>query len=986
MPTASPNQTSEASAQNETSGTLLSSEPLPLPEPLCGHRLAGCLAVAAPLIERARQRLRQGARAVAASYSHVPFNPETIEETLAENIAEPLLMMMARTMVLELNVARLEGALAGDDPSERFESFLTRLRQPEVASQLFAEYPVLREQLINHLDKWASANLEFLEHLCADWNDLRKAFFTRDPGPLAGLKGGAGDTHRCGRSVMVASFASGEQLVYKPRSLAVDAHFQQLLAWLNDCGAVPAFRLLKTLDRGGYGWSEFISASSCDTREEVDRFYRRQGGYLAVLYALEASDFHCENLIAAGEHPMLIDLEALFHPRIEDPTTAGADDIAGCTLRHSVLKVGMLPVRSWTGEGEPGVDISGLGTAAGQLTPRPMPCWVQAGTDEMRVARKRLAMPAAENRPLLKGHDIGPLDYAASIVAGFVSIYRLLMRHRVELPGILRWFVDDEVRVVIRATQTYGTLFYESFHPDVLRDKIDRVALFDRLADVSDCVFQKQLIFAERDDLLRGDIPIFTTRPGSCDIWTSTNEPIRDFFEHSGLASVEHRIGQLSESDLERQSWIIRVSIAALASQSADHPIRASLGLRSSQAEASREALLAAARSIADRLTELSLRIDDEAAWIGLVSSGQHGWRLLPLGQDLYDGLTGIILFLAYAGKVFADERYTCLARSALKNLWRHTRPTKDPRPLVTIGAFSGWGGIIYCLAHLGVIWGETSFFSDAEQLRDLIPDLLERDRYFDIISGAAGAILSLHALYRCRPSARTLEMIRACGDHLIQSSITTGQGIGWHCDSTAPSPLTGFAHGNAGIAYALLKAAALTGTGSFRDAAFQAFDYERSMFSAQHRNWPDLRADSGSHFVNAWCHGAPGIGLSRVCSLRHADDPQFMTEIEVALTTTIDQGFGGNHTLCHGDLGNADILLHAAETLGRPDWRVYANQVAAHTIQQAAESGWIFGNSQRVESLGLMTGLAGMGYAFLRLADPARTPSLLALEPPLLP
>ena len=267
--------------------------------------------------------------------------------------------------------------------------------------------------------------------------------------------------------------------------------------------------------------------------------------------------------------------------------------------------------------------------------------------------------------------------------------------------------------------------------------------------------------------------------------------------------------------------------------------------------------------------------------------------------------------------------------------------------------------------------------------MRDRIADLLESDKHLDIIGGAAGAILALHALYRCQPSAQTLEMVRACGDHLLQSSIRTGQGIGWVCNSTAPSPLTGFAHGNAGIAYALLKAAALTGADRFRQAAFQAFEYERSQFSAQHQNWPDLRANSGARFANAWCHGAPGIGLSRVCSLQHANDPQFVNEIEAALTTTIFQGFGGNHTLCHGDLGNADILLHAAERLGKPHWRISARVAAADAIHRAAESGWICGNPQGVESPGLMTGLAGIGFAFLRLANPAETPSLLALEPP---
>jgi lantibiotic modifying enzyme len=48
-------------------------------------------------------------------------------------------------------------------------------------------------------------------------------------GRLAEAVAGAGDTHRRGRSVLIARFEDGLKLVYKPRSIAVDVHFQQFL-------------------------------------------------------------------------------------------------------------------------------------------------------------------------------------------------------------------------------------------------------------------------------------------------------------------------------------------------------------------------------------------------------------------------------------------------------------------------------------------------------------------------------------------------------------------------------------------------------------------------------------------------------------------------------------------------------------------------------------------------------------------------------------
>jgi lantibiotic modifying enzyme len=122
---------------------------------------------------------------------------------------------------------------------------------------------------------------------------------------------------------------------------------------------------------------------------------------------------------------------------------------------------------------------------------------------------------------------------------------------------------------------------------------------------------------------------------------------------------------------------------------------------------------------------------------------------------------------------------------------------------------------------------------------------------------------------------------------------------------------------------------------------------------------------------------------LSRVCSLRYLDDGLLREEIATALSTTISEGFGTTHILCHGDLGNIDVLLHASEILGEPRWKSHAHSEAARIMEAARNSGWNCGHPLGVESPGLMTGLAGIGFALLRLADSERVPCVLALDPP---
>ena len=296
----------------------------PIPDAPPDRPEAGFLAAIGPLIGRAVARVREGVEALAASQSDPPFDPRTVVAILYRPLTDRLLDVMLRTMALELNVARLQGLLHGETPAQRFRSFVDRLRQPEVALALWREYPVLARQVVTRLDAWVESSLEFLRRWCADWGSIRDAFCPgEDPGPLEDLEGGLGDSHRGGRAVCIARCRSGLRVVYKPRPLAAASHFQELLAWINERGASPPFRPRRIVDRGDYGWEGFVAPRGCSSRGEVDRFYRRQGGYLALLYALAATDFHYENVIAAGEHPVLVDLETLFHPALspegEDP-------------------------------------------------------------------------------------------------------------------------------------------------------------------------------------------------------------------------------------------------------------------------------------------------------------------------------------------------------------------------------------------------------------------------------------------------------------------------------------------------------------------------------------------------------------------------------------------------------------------------------------------------------------------------------------------
>ncbi|HET8843726.1 MAG TPA: type 2 lanthipeptide synthetase LanM, partial [Ktedonobacteraceae bacterium] len=366
-------------------------------------------------------------------------------------------------------------------------------------------------------------------------------------------------------------------------------------------------------------------------------------------------------------------------------------------------------------------------------------------------------------------------------------------------------------------------------------------------------------------------------------------------------------------------------------------------------------------------------------------------WELQPADASLYYGNAGIAHFLAYLGHVTGEQRYTAAARSALIALrYDLTWQQAQTRP-VEIGGFIGLGAVVYLFSHLGKLWNEPGLFEEAMTVTELLTEQIKNDTKFDILSGSAGAILSLLSLSTVFPSERVLQAALRCGEHLLVHAQPLEQGIGWQ---TVPQyrPLAGFSHGAAGIAYSLLRLADLNGETRFRRAALAAFAYERSLFSTAQQNWPVLAREEVPQpgFRMSWGYGAPGLGLGRIAALQFIDEPAIRQEISTALQTTISLGFGydhyvygPNHSLGNGDFGNLETLLVAAQVLQVPGYQETLERITAMLLESIDAYGWVTGTPLNVETPGLMNGLAGIGYQLLRLAKPGDVPSVLLLAAP---
>jgi lantibiotic modifying enzyme len=988
-----------------------------------------------PFLRWAQARLEERLAPLQGAAHGWDLDGAALAAQFGENLRSRLNGQASRAFVLRMHAAKLTSRLRAETPEARFAEFVrSELADPEGFAALLEEYPVLGRILATSAQAAVEAWGEALQRLLADQEAIRRAFARPSrPDTLVALEAGLGDPHRGGRSVMKLRFASGWRLVYKPKPLAVDVHFQDLLAWLHDKGLDPPLRTLTVLDRGDYGWMEFVEAGPCTDRAQVEAFYRRQGALLLVLYLLDATDFHLENVIAAGEHPVAIDLEMLFHNQARPPARPTPETAAKSVFSQLVLATGLLPMRRVGPAGT--VELSGLAGEGGQTSPFVAPRWQGENTDAMRLITQQTALPASENMPRLGDQPARVGDYTRALIRGFEEAYRLVLAQREALAapgGPLRAFRGDRVRHLLRATREYAALLADSHHPSCLRDAVERDFLFDTLwQSVPALPHLAATVPSEREDLWDGDIPVFTAQVNSRDLFDSRGCPLKGFFLTTGLERVLRRLERFGEDDLALQLYCIHGSLATVAPTSTSRESRVAgrekAEGRRQKAEGSPDgasAVPAAFRSSGlpsafcllpsafsrpvtrdPRLTVAAVRIGERLAQLAVIESGEAHWvgpeilpdrcsMFLPLAADLYAGVAGIALFLAYLGRTTGRDDFDALARAAYGSVRRRLQA---PEEGAAIGAFFGIPSMLYAALHLAVLWREPAVLVEALPALRTIRRNVPRDRSFDLMRGAAGCLAVMLRLHRHlapardpRLTAAAFEIAQACGQHLLHHALPIDGGIAWP-PIIGAYPLLGFSHGTAGIAWALFELAAATGEECYWEAATSALVYERAYFDPQAGNWPDFRhlpdGTSGagaSRFPWAWCHGAPGIGLARLLSRRHAGDAAMADEIEAALHGTAAHGFGLSHCLCHGDLGNLELFLCAARELEEPRWQRLASQHAQALLEDVPPNGgWRCGDTGFPEVPGLMTGLAGIGYGLLRLADPDRVPSLLTLEGP---
>jgi class II lanthipeptide synthase len=423
-------------------------------------------------------------------------------------------------------------------------------------------------------------------------------------------------------------------------------------------------------------------------------------------------------------------------------------------------------------------------------------------------------------------------------------------------------------------------------------------------------------------------------------------------------------------------------------------------------------AFLDTAAAIGHHLVSEAIWHEGLCNWLGPVTEGvsrrgNPGRACSALAGDLYSGSAGVAFFLADLYARTGDEECLQTALGAI----RHALSRVEDFPASTrLGLYTGWPGLALAAARIGTLTGRDDLLAQSRDVMERCMGEEHPDHPLDLLSGSAGALVASLALWRFSGKAALLDYAFQLGEELLREAEETKIGLSWRSQGIeASSNLTGFSHGTAGIAYALMELDKATGHELFYRAAERALEYERHLFDPQKANWPDFRSPQDTPrgkrgkpgkqhrtFATYWCHGAPGIALSRLRAYSQFGQNLMREEAVTALQTTqtmVEEALGlgmgqENYSLCHGLAGNAGVLVYGCEVLGA-DWAqsskalATAHQVGLVGIRWYGTGGpvaWPCGAGGG-QSPALMLGLAGIGHFYLRLRSPA-VPSILLVLP----
>jgi lantibiotic modifying enzyme len=354
-------------------------------------------------------------------------------------------------------------------PGVMMKKFLGR-KPCERLFPMFKRFPVLAKLWRVLISQWIDETAELLLRFSADRIALSQGFLASRPvDKIIDLRSGVSDPHNGGRTVAFIR-CKGGSIIYKPRPGYGEREWFEFVRHLNAKGLRPDLRAAKVLCRDGYCWMEEIKCAPCKDQPAASRFYERLGATIAAAYLLRAVDCHRDNVIASGEHPVLIDAETLWH------------------LSRSEQTQNRLKTLFQTGFISASKQRSSLQYRSSVL-----------GRDD-----------SGRHIPRISNERLNASKYEREIITGFRRTWQCTLgsrKRRIEFTRLWQGGRPKQVRWIFWPTESYIAIMRASIQPAALRSGIERDRLITRFCTRS--ALPRAILHEEINALRRLDVPYF---------------------------------------------------------------------------------------------------------------------------------------------------------------------------------------------------------------------------------------------------------------------------------------------------------------------------------------------------------------------------------------------------------------------------------------------------------------------------------------------
>lgn len=722
-----------------------------------------------------------------------------------------------------------------------------------------------------------------------------------------------GDFHNHGKATMTLITDEGK-VVFKPRNLEIDIWIKSLV----DRYFEDVIRIPKVCNCGKYGFCEYIEEKEV-AYDYADEYYEKIGGMAAILLMCGARDFHHENILFDGYMPVLVDLENILSPNINESIDLYRD------IDNSIIYSCLFP---------------------------------------QRVNGKQISILFHEKYPLVTGHQ-------ETFVNGFRKVYERILSIRPQLLGEMEskksQASDMKIRFILRNTAAYDRLITKTREYGWMCDKDLEVEVnnsLNRVFITNGELEKSDIAKEETESILFGDIPYFYTNISSRNLSINGKIIQKDFFTYSAIDHMKDILNGFSTNELEYETRLLKLAI------------KRNLEEKSDQAVEEPERKIIDKKQFVNYAEEIFFKIKEEVitsprGYIYFFDLDKNERSAMTLCNHGYvSGYMGIALFVAALSTITekveiqndAIKLYEKLLSQLSKEICVYEKEKIIHESELNIGFDDGVAGMIFVVCRIYELTNSQNAKALLDRLVDIIYKLDLTSERMDMFGGVAGMVASLCNFdYLLEDKKIKSHVEKMCGILMTNCSLKY-KGSYLVKYKNDKKQIAGMAHGQFGIAMALYKAGLKLGVKKYKEMAEQVLECE-------------YKSNSELPLSLGYCSGISGMGMASLyCSLESAQE-WIEKEIDIALKSPMLE----RDYLCCGNCSVIDFLIEAGNKKENPLLIEEAINRLSYIITMKEKSGeysFVSGQYKKIFIPNLYYGAAGVGYEFLRIADPEKIKS----------